>query len=58
MFTANHPLIFCTLQRALICLPSFEDRQLFDGWDAGCLDTSMGRLNLPGGLCFALAACT
>src|SRR5262245_39038319 len=25
MFTATHPLIFCTLQRALICLPSFED---------------------------------
>src|SRR5262245_35866817 len=38
MFTANHPFIFCTQQRALIRLPSLEDRQLFDGRDTCCLD--------------------
>ena len=25
VFAAAHPFIFCALQRALICLPGFED---------------------------------
>src|SRR5262249_32294330 len=38
MLTATHPLIFRTLQRALICLPGFEDRELFAGRNAPGVD--------------------
>ena len=44
VFTANHSLIFCTLQRALILLPPFEDGQLLGSANVVGIDDLYGTL--------------